>query len=223
MTTGGGAVGSPRAVTAAGAEYVSHDGLELSPIPDSAIDYFADGDLSEYTAGGSGSATVQSSTTFSGDNALEITADCGIVSTSGLDNYPKQGDRWRAWIYPINSGDKQQFMIACDGNFNSGSPYVPVGYAFALRVANNEINIVRWDSSGISGVASTSATLSTGQWYGIEGIYKTDNTLEMTLVDSDLNTIAGPITGTDSTYAGNTGVAWSAGVDMFGDAAKLLN
>jgi hypothetical protein len=37
MTTGDGAVGSPRAVTAAGAEYVSHDALELSPIPDSPL------------------------------------------------------------------------------------------------------------------------------------------------------------------------------------------
>lgn len=37
MTTKGGAVGSPRAVTSAGAQYVSHDALELNPIPDSGL------------------------------------------------------------------------------------------------------------------------------------------------------------------------------------------
>lgn len=37
MATGRGAVGSPRAVNSAGTQYVSHNALELSPIPDSVV------------------------------------------------------------------------------------------------------------------------------------------------------------------------------------------
>lgn len=42
MTNGGGALGSPRAVTSSGTQYVSHDGLELNPIHDTLVSRPAD-------------------------------------------------------------------------------------------------------------------------------------------------------------------------------------
>jgi len=75
-------------------------------IPDSVVDSFEDGDISEYGVD-TGKFGVSSNWSYDGSNALLSTADFGeLVSTSGLPVYPQAGGRTFVYFNIDGAGNR---------------------------------------------------------------------------------------------------------------------
>jgi hypothetical protein len=179
------------------------------------IDNFEDGDLSEYSTNDNTSEAeynVQTSVVKKGSYALELkmnnTKDMSVSSTSKLPNYPSQGDLTRCWVRVSNTDSN----VAALGIASDGTDTGDAGkkcYSARLDVENNSFYIQKRGSSNNPIIASdTSVSLSPNIWYEIEFIYKKDNTLEAEVFDEGGSSISNRISGSDSEYAGDTGIAY---------------
>lgn len=123
MATGRGAVGSPRAVNSAGTQYVSHNALELSPIPDSAIsrwEYEDDSDTStaidSWPSGYDGNINGATYTTDAEVGSLgldfgsEDTVDC--PQTNDLDGSAMSISTW----FKTSDGSSSMCLIGSHGS-----------------------------------------------------------------------------------------------------------
>jgi len=199
-----------------------------SAIPDGLIDSFEDGDISEYAefAKNTSNTTVQQSTVKDRSNAVHLIDSGGgqasIASTSGLPNYPSQGDAVRAWVQGNTASSSPGFVRAADGTEGTRSG-TAVGYVFIADMNNNRIAINEMISTSETTLTLTSVSLSADKWYEIKSEYQTDDTLRMELFDINGNSVAGPISATSNTLAGNTGVGWRARFgDSFADFARIV-
>jgi hypothetical protein len=116
MTTGSGAVGSPRAVNAAGTEYVSHDALELSPIPDSVTSRPADDKSASETRSIGPTFTVVSDF---GEIGARISVNTSGVTRARLYDYSEGSYVKTKDISGLSAGDT--FSIGYD--YQSGVDY----------------------------------------------------------------------------------------------------
>lgn len=128
------------------------------------IDSFEDGDVSEYTIiGDASNVTVQSNKVRSGSQALNLTAgaassglkETAVYSTSGLSEYPAQGDQWTTF-YRFN-GTAQTTLIAWAVQSETSDPD---GY-FVETVQAGNIELFVRDG----GSTTTLATISDGGEY----------------------------------------------------------
>jgi len=118
MTTKGGAVGSPRAVNAAGTEYVSHDGLEFDPIPDSVIQQnfitnqsYNDGDIVDPFVADVGSPNLTANTDSNSDPTFDV---------DGLNSGPAV----------VLDGDEDGY------DYNTSTRSEPLTFIFALEITS---------------------------------------------------------------------------------------
>lgn len=158
------------------------------------IDGFEDDDLDEYD-GHTGSYTTQSSVVHDGGFAAEGTAggDATVIhSTSGLADYPEQGDTFSAWMRSEafeGGGDHVATLFGVQDSDN---------YYRAIITGNEYLLQVR-DGGSLSTIDSVSASPSAGSWYRVEVDWQADGTIVATFYD-DAGTEVANLSGTDSTF-----------------------
>lgn len=146
-------------------------------IPNTLVDDFEDGNISEYQNYNVTSATAQTSTVFDGNYSLKVSAqnnvDSGITSTSGL-NYPQSGDKVDVWT---RFGNADVSVVGYAAQSNKSSPN---GYYLSLNIRDGNM------SFGIDGRGteiSKSVSLSRSIWYRIRFIWRTNGNLDYELYD----------------------------------------
>lgn len=177
------------------------------------IDDFEDGDLSEYPS--SSSFSVDQSIVHDGSYALSVSSAGNLSSTSGLANYPSQGDTFTFWYYPEGQFSDFGFVFAAQSEVGDadGSENIPGYYAFfSLYNGNIQIDEVGTDFAVLT-LASGSASLSSNNWYKGEVHWATNGEITFTVYDSSGNQLQS-ITATSDTYS-------SGGVGYYSWAAAL--
>lgn len=162
------------------------------------IDNFEDGDIAEY-GGDTTVATVQQSVVNNGSYALEITAsaNAGISSTTGLDNYPVQDQPFKC-----------DFRIGADGNgyrilfATQSETSLPDSYQVRFNADLDELNL-RLRSGGAGTTLATTAVNWANyldNWLTAEVDWKSDGTISVTILDSTGSSIAS-VSATDTTFS----------------------
>ena len=161
------------------------------------VDDFNDGDISEYN-GDTGRYTTGTNTVYEGTHSLEMgLSDSGseeIYSTSGLDNYPSQGDTFQTRIYQ---------------NVSNGS----VGFMWGLQDSNNYYRIDKDDSNNETqlekysgGSGNTLDTISNSgpldSWEKLTVDWGTDGSMTV-----DVSYSSSTLTATDTEYTSG-GIGW---------------
>lgn len=158
------------------------------------IDGFEDNDLSEYS-GDTGQYQTQTGTVKDGTYALQGTSDGSaylIQSTSGLDNYPSEGDTFR-WWYQTDTGG------AGSGYFRYGLQDSNNHYRGGIDRANSELRLEIRDSGNLTTLASNALSISSGTWYELELVWQTDGTMTLTAYDDTGSQLA-QCSATDTSY-----------------------
>jgi len=172
------------------------------------VDNFEDNGISEY-GGDTGKFQTQTGTVFSGAYALRGDADsgtgpgfAGIASTSGLDNYPAQGDVFECRFRM--EGDAYDNLI----HFGSQTAaFVPDGYEARMDFNDYDLQLAKRDSGFTVLTTDTSPTFNTGEWYRLEVTWETDGSITA-IVEEDDGTQIASVSTTDTTYS-------SGGVGFF--------
>jgi len=153
------------------------------------IDDFEDGDISEY-GGDTGKFTVQQNTVLSGQNTLKGSTDngnfIGIASTSGLANYPSEGDVVRARIRSNSFTNDSSAIYVRVGMFSQSESALPNGYEFTVS-SDGSFYIGERDSGGPTRLASQNLTesLQDNTQYEMEMKKTTGGDLEMEVFKDD--------------------------------------
>jgi len=127
------------------------------------------------------------SPTVNGSKALRFTnmyAPYGIESTSGLPNYPHQGDQFRAWFRFENPPSQGELFLLGFGRDSTGRFY-SAGVSKTGSGATWKVNL-RSVGSGKS--SNFTASLSTGTWYALDISWKPGD-IDLELIDGSGNSI----------------------------------
>lgn len=160
------------------------------------VDDFEDQDLTEYSGDtGSFSFTSDTSKVTEGTYALNDTGSTShlITSSSGLDNYPSRGDKWRADVYIGNGGNERLQLIFHRQDSNN------YYWAF-LEADDGTLKLRKTESGSSSDLASTTFSYSGSTIYQVE-VDTTDTAghdIVLTLYDEGGSQLTS-ITGNDST------------------------
>jgi hypothetical protein len=149
------------------------------------IDDFEDGNVSEYNQSGLMNPSVVNTPTKDGSQALQFTqtsANYGLRSTSGLANYPHQGDRFRVWFRfdSASQGTLFRFTFGLDAN---GSAY----YAEASKTGSGN----NWQvtlANGQGGSSQSTVSLSSGAWYAFDIAWGA-GTIQADVIDANETTL----------------------------------
>lgn len=156
------------------------------------IDSFEDQDLSEWTSD-TADFSIVNSPVARGSWALDSGqsgSQQGIVSDSGLPNYPARGDIWRYEFQPINGGEfcRHDFLGADNSN----------EYRLVNDVQNGELIIREVDGGTDSKLAEdTSVSWELGAY----------NTIEIDTSDTATDTIAARAFNSSGTQIGSVSVS----------------
>jgi len=171
------------------------------------VDDYEDGDISEY-AGDTGNASIISSDPLEGSNSLEHTQDAGSVvfSTSGLANYPQQGQNF-ACLTEARNGDGATPCYGLEDTNNF--------YAVSVEVSSNRLRFFEVDGGSLTVTLLATPTLSGGQVYDVDVQWQSDNTHNIELYEWDeanfergSSVASGSIS---STAASGTGIGFRGG------------
>lgn len=189
------------------------------------VDDFEDGSGTDEYGGDTSPYSATTSPTASGSYALhgsdgDSSFSPVISSTSGLPNYPSQGDNISVKMRAGQDAGFQGFQIGTQDETNT-----PGGYLIQLAYGDNQLKLFEEDGTGnYNNIASTSASLTSGEWYEVKIEWKTDGTVHVRVYDSSDNLIAED-SFTDSTYtSGGIGFRYddgSAGDDYYYDDVKI--
>jgi hypothetical protein len=178
-------------------------------IPDSEIDFFNDGNISEYGGSTSSFTVDQTSPVFEGSHSLKFdSTGISISSTSGLPNYPDQGDtfeyRLNVASQTTDNGTNYKLLWATQSENTFPDSY-------RVEFANKFQDFViqkRDGGSNINLVSDTGLNIPTGEWLRIEIVWETDNSIQATLEEAD-GTQVSQLSTSDSTFTSAGGVGYS--------------
>lgn len=184
------------------------------------IDDFEDGDLSEYF--GDNGISISSSAAYEGSYGIAIPDGANpLVSTSGLDTYPSQGDTWR-WNVNNNGSSAHfghLFGVQDTNNFYSADTDNRPG------TTENGIQIqVHSGGDVVQKYELETGNIPNNEWMECEMAWGTDDSLTFTVYDSSDNQL-GQINATDSTYTdGGVGYrsAGHSGQDAYLDFVRKV-
>lgn len=156
------------------------------------IENFEDRDLSEYD-GEVSKFEIQSEITFRGNAGLKGAANIGeIRSTSGLLNYPSQGDLFDCRVLLTNVGSGAtvvMFGVQDESNH----------YRINLDKNNGELRFVRNTPGSSRLLAKDTVNYFTNIWYRVKVDWRTNGTIAVTLFDNEDQWVGG-VTVTDDTF-----------------------
>jgi len=171
------------------------------------VDDFEDNDLSEYTKGfggfiGGGVSSgvgIINSPVFEGSHALKVSNSSGLFSTSGLANYPSQGDTFQVRQY-IDAGTQQQSIIAF------GVQDANNCYALAVNNTNSALRLFNLVSGSATIEFQKSFTYPTEEWLKVQVEWSSSNITATVFDSSGTELISG--SAQDNTYtSGGIGFA----------------
>lgn len=181
MTNGGGALGSPRAVTSSGTQYVSHDGLELNPIHDSVVHQYLFEDNSDTTTvtdtvgslNGSISGATYTTTSQEGTNALDFDgSDDDVSFTSSPFSTTPSAYTILLHVSPNDSSSRQRIVHIDNSNTT----------AITLGIFDGKYTFAHRDGSGTFIEFSSNASVSTGSFTHVAIRWnESDNTQEFVI------------------------------------------
>lgn len=173
------------------------------------IDDFEDGDLSEYSFDrNAAGASLVSNPTYDGSHALQIDAtNTELLSTSGLNYFPRAGDTFSCWVRGTNG--------AADVNFTYGAQDKNNRYVARVSFDRDNIVLFRYENGTLHTLAQQyGITVGEDSWYNIEINWGDNNTHQFTLQDASGSEVA-QISSTDSTWTSG-GVGYDAYMNTSG-------
>ena len=176
-------------------------------------DFERDDPLDDYTR--SSAFDTTSTTVFEGDTAL--TANGGslsrINSISGLPAYPIQGDVFDCRL---------RLEDSCEARVKFGVEDVGNKYGINIQSDDNGLDLYKRDDGSFTRLTSTSVAVPQDEWLRLETTWKTNDTITVTLFDSDDSQLA-EISTTDATHADRDGIGWGVrnGGPVFFDIMQI--
>ena len=168
--------------------------------PANPVDTFEDDNLTEYTDT-SANYTIQTGTVKEGQRALQVDPDnTPMYSSSGLDNYPAQGDSFSLWVRTANITDEWLYV------FFAGSTGIDDHYRLFCRWPDDTFRI-RTDAN-VDVCQTGNLGLSTDTWYKVIVQWDDGSTFGGSAGDFDLfvenasGTQIGSASGNDTSYTG---------------------
>lgn len=182
-------------------------------ITDATADGFEDGNVAEYS-GDTADFNVNSNTpVFSGSQSLKATTgSTDIISTSGLNAYPSQGNTTTAQIRVTDTGIfSATLAVHADGTgANSGLP--DDGYVIQLKFGSDSVTLIERD--GGSGVTKSSTGvgpgLSANEWYETRITYRNDGVVEAKIFDDSGTQIYSDTMTPTRDFSGNDGILFGS-------------
>jgi hypothetical protein len=188
-----------------------------------AIDDFEDGTLNEYSVYREGPATLVSSPTYSGSQALAIDQTAtDVVSMAGLPYYPQAGDTFSTrvrWTPDANgvifAYGVQTYVEYSDFEY----------YYILIKPDADQIALKKWDNDTKSKLdKNLSVGMSADTWYELEVDWQTDGTHTVTLYD-DSGAQVSQLSAVDTAYSsgglGFFGRELNSGATVYFDDAKV--
>lgn len=160
------------------------------------VDDYEDNDLSEY-GGNTADASVQSTLVYNGTSALNVTGGSGdpVVSTSGLDHYPTQGEPFSAFVRFDQSDDGDHGLL-----FFAQSTSNNDGYEVELRPGNDRFEL-SLNGSNTLDTDSTDPGTYADEWLNVTVYPHQNGDINVTIKQvSTGNTIA-TLDANDGTYS----------------------
>lgn len=195
-----------------GASFGVHDALKASAVPDSVVDNFEDADadpagvyetgdtLTDYYGGDTGDWERQTSTVQSGGHALGSigTTNVSVISsTTGLNEYPSQGDSFACYTQATGNNNQESNGIFYGTPQEAGSGSIS-GYFAQVRYGSDSFHLFLASSGSFTELDASTATLSVDTWYDIQVSWGTDGSHAVDIVDS--GSVVASLSTTDSTY-----------------------
>ena len=184
-------------------DYVTKGGHE-APDAGASVDGFEDADLSEYSFDqGSSGTRIVSAPTFLGEHALEIRGTATeMISTSGLDNYPTAGDRFRAHVRATGGADKFNLSYGVQDHENR--------YFVRVNFATSRLALYRYENGSGNKLAAESGgfCLAEDTWFRIEVDWRADGAHTVILYNDSEDELA-RISTSDGTWTSG-GVGYDA-------------
>lgn len=185
-----------------------------------AADDFEDGDIAEYS-GATGFFSAQSTTVNRGSFALEATTGGSfedIASTTGLEVYPSPGDTVEVDVQLTNTDDSARFLFGVQSEASAAN-----GYAVAADAYNDEVRIYIRNSSGVTVLASSAASISSqlNEWLTMEITWQADGTIQYTLYDSARNQLGTAQTTNTEFSSGGSGYSANNVVGAAGTSSTM--
>lgn len=162
-------------------------------------DSFEDDDLTEYS-GDLSLYDTNNNFTEDGSLGLEYQASGGgaprgeIISTSGLAEYPDQGENTTLFVYITSAtGDDGRFLFGTQDTDNT--------YEIDLNAFNNELRLNVVDSGSTTLLDSSSHPFADDTVYKVELEWTQQNQITISLTDQSSGSVVASVSSTDSTYS----------------------
>lgn len=174
-------------------------GFTSSPL--TVVDDFEDGDIAEYALE-TGSFSVQTSTIYSGSNALEASFEDNfgrhIVSTDFSVSNGKTY-RWNVQLPTTDVTGSAVFGVEDESSID--------GYQIEAQANESSFNLAEFEEGSRTLLSQdTDVTYSTGIWYEVEFDWGSSGGLTATLYDDGGSQVT-QISATDSTFSSG-GIGW---------------
>lgn len=164
------------------------------------IDDFEDADMSEYS-GDTSSTSIRNYPVQNGQKSLSITLNTGaeqnVVSNSGLNYYPKDGDVYRYWTYISDDNVRSLHYF--------GAADLDNAYRVDVSEDADELSVSKLDTGSLNTLATASTSVGTSVWYQVE-VDWTGTGFTVTLFDDSGNSLAS-VSDADDEYTSG-GVGW---------------
>ena len=182
------------------------DGQEVSAIPDSVVDNFEEilyedegNTLGDYYAGDLSGFEREQSIVFEGDFSLNVVGGRdSISSTSGLPNYPGQGDTFSVWEYEVGSVNNTDAGILFGVQFEGSDPD---SYYTRVRPNGDRIQLFKIENGNFTELFDKTLHAHLEEWYQYVIDWGTDGSINITINDES-GTELGSVSETDNTYTG---------------------
>lgn len=174
------------------------------------IDDYEDGDLNEYDGpSSSGDQATTPSAAYAGNYGIELTDFGSIFSRPGmgLDNYPRDGIAFEAYLNPQVIGNEQYWVYLCPQHSTSTDD------TYMLQcIMDDDVMRLQKDVNGSHATISGSGTGNSsvaytgqidwqaGNWYRIEVLLDSANSVRVDLYDASSGNHLVYVEGTDTEY-----------------------
>lgn len=182
------------------------------------IDDFEDENLDEYNAvsGSKSDLSFNQNDTINGNNSLEITDPDGnsglsLLSTSGLNYYPKQGDQFEYYFKFLNTGFNHNFEFGVQSESNNDNLYF-----IQARESDNNFRILIKVNGNFTELVSGTPTIDTGIWYRVEVDWSNTGDINLKFINNSNGVVKSDLSTTDTTYT-DGGIGFGNGGTSSGD------